>query len=292
MAFHEGLQAWVEANPGAVRAASVALLWVVTLVVVRYNDRFYKVVADRAKGFSPDARTLHHINRLSDMFIVFIALMLTLAFLGVGQALWGALTALGVAGIVIAFATKDIASNFISGFIILFDRPFAPGDFVEVGSLMGTVEAVRLRSSTLKTADGLRLVVPNTEFITKPVKNYSVNPERRIDVVVALAHENDLDRAFATLKEEAEAIPERLTDRPVEVHLTELQEYRVMLRVRVWVERPSFLVAKSELQKRVTRRFIAEGIELAVPLRKTVTSIGPGGADTVIVPSEPEEPAP
>lgn len=156
MALHGELQAFLDAHPSATRWAAALALWVLVLVVVRYNDRFFQLVADRSAGFNPDARSLHHLNRVSDAFLLFLGVMFTLYIGGIGGALWGALTALGVAGIIIGFATKDIASNFISGIIILFDQPFAPGDYVEVGSLGGTVESVSLRSSTLKTADGLR----------------------------------------------------------------------------------------------------------------------------------------
>ena len=198
--------------------------------------------------------------------------MLTLYIAGVGRALWGALTALGVAGIVIGFATKDIASNVISGLIILFDQPFAPGDYVEVGSLGGSVAAVRLRSTTLVTSDGLRLVVPNTEFITKPVKNYTINPQRRVEVMVTLSHENDIDEAVRVLRESAQAIESRIEEKDIQVHVTEIQEYRIMVRLRFWVERKAFSRAKSQVQRLIAQAFREEGIEFAIPLRKTVGS--------------------
>ncbi len=266
------LDAWVQAHPTAVDAIQVTVLWIVTLVVVRYNGRFFNAVAEGQQRFQVTSRSLHHLNRVSDVFLIFIAAMLTLYLLGIGRALWGALTALGVAGIIIGFATKDIASNVISGMIILFEQPFAPGDYIEVGSMAGSVTAVELRSTTLVTSDGLRLVVPNTRFITEPVKNYSINPRRRVEVVVTLSHENDIDVAVDVLREAAEASEHRIEDAPVQVHITEIQEYRILVRLRFWVERALFNRARSEVQKTIAEAFRDRGIEFAIPLRKNLSA--------------------
>lgn len=282
MASLAELDAWIQAHPTAVDAIQVAVLWVMTLIVVRYNDRFFKAVSQRQERFQVTSRSLHHLNRVSDVFLVFVAAMLTLYLLGVGRALWGALTALGVAGIIIGFATKDIASNMISGMIILFEQPFAPGDYIEVGSMAGSVTAVQLRSTTLITGDGLRLVVPNTQFITKPVKNYSTHPRRRVEIVVTLSHENDIDAAVEVLRQAAEDSEHGIEGEPIQVHITEIQEYRILIRLRFWVERAMFNRARSEVQKAITEAFREQGIEFAIPLRKTVggpeegDDLGPG----------------
>lgn len=272
MASLADLDAWIQANPTTVDAIQVTVLWLLTLAVVRYNGRLFTAVSQRQERFHVTSRSLHHLNRVSDVFLVFVAAMLTLYLLGVGRALWGALTALGVAGIIIGFATKDIASNMISGMIILFEQPFAPGDYIEVGSMAGSVTAVELRSTTLITSDGLRLVIPNTQFITEPVKNYSINPRRRVEIVVTLSHENDIDTAVDVLREAAEASEHRIEGEPVQVHITEIQEYRILVRVRFWVERALFNQARSEVQKEIAEAFRDRGIEFAIPLRKNVRS--------------------
>ena len=270
MAAHEAVTDFLAATPLASDLLVLSLLWIVTLVVVRYNDRLYGAVARKQAHFQMSARSLHQLNRISDAFVLVIAALLSLAVMGVGEALWGALTALGVAGIVIAFATKDIASNMISGVIILFDQPFAPGDFIEVGPHSGTVEAVRLRSTTLKSGDGLKVVIPNADFIKKPVTNFTENPERRLEVTVSLLSENDMDRAISVLREVADASSQRIADRPIDVHITGFHEYYLTLQVRFWVPRADLMTAKTDAQKQIARRLHGEGIDLAVPLRRSV----------------------
>ena len=264
--------AWWQANPWAARTAGIAALWLVTVLFVRFNGRLFRALDERSAAFDLHPRTLDRLDRTADAFAVTIALLLTLALMGVSGALWGALTALGVAGIIIGFAARDVFANLFSGFVLLVEHPFMPGDAIEVGGVGGIVKSVRLRSTVLTTWDGRQVTLPNSKFIDNSIVNFSANPTRRVEAKVAILHESDAMKAMAILREVAEAYPQRDTTRPIDVRVADLRESAIVLELWFWVPSSSLFAALTHAFVETTRRFQDARIELAVPVRR---SIGP-----------------
>lgn len=272
---------WWQANPWAPRAAAIAALWVATLLFVRFNARFFRALDDRTAAFDLHPRTLDRLDRTADAFACTIAFLLTLALMGVTGALWGALTALGVAGIIIGFAARDVFANLFAGFVLLVEHPFIPGDAIDVGGVGGVVKSVRLRSTVLTTWDGRQVTLPNSKFIDNSIVNYSANPTRRVEAKVAILHDSDATKAMAILREVADAYAARDKTRGIDVRVAELRESAIVLELWFWVPAASLFDALTHAFVDTTRRFQEAGIELAVPVRK---SIGPWLA----TPSHPE----
>ena len=277
MAVPDALQGaldWWQANPWAMRGAGILAIWVVTVMFVRLNGRIIRTLDERSAAFDLSPRLLDRLDRTLDAFGVLVAVLLTLAVMGIGGALWGALTALGVAGIIIGFAAKDVFANLFAGFVILMEHPFMPGDAIEVAGVGGVVKTVTLRSTVLTTWDGRQVTLPNAKFIDNSITNFSANPTRRVDAQVAILHESDAVAAMRILKDVVERYPDRDAAQGIDVRVVELREYAIVLEVRFWVPSEKLLDARTQVFVGITRGFHESGIELAVPVRRTLNVVG------------------
>lgn len=270
----QGALDWWQANPWAMRGAGILAIWVVTVMFVRLNGRIIRTLDERSAAFDLSPRLLDRLDRTLDAFGVLVAVLLTLAVMGIGGALWGALTALGVAGIIIGFAAKDVFANLFAGFVILMEHPFMPGDAIEVAGVGGVVKTVTLRSTVLTTWDGRQVTLPNAKFIDNSITNFSANPTRRVDAQVAILHESDAVAAMRILKDVVERYPDRDAAQGIDVRVVELREYAIVLEVRFWVPSEKLLDARTQVFVGITRGFHESGIELAVPVRRTLNVVG------------------
>lgn len=249
---------------------SIVILWVIVVIMVKYFQSVIKKIDMLSDHIDIKPRELKMLDRILDSLFILIGIMLTLYILGVGGMLYTLLTTIGVIGIIIGFAVKDIAANLISGLIVLTERPFAPGDYIEIGSLSGTVKEISLRSTVLTMSNGVIATIPNSKFATDVIKNYTLAAERRLDLDIRILNENDLDSAFAGMKEVAEADPRVLKEKEILVVISNVEDYAITLTLRFWVKKEDLLSVKSDILKNVTERFRRDEVELAVPLRRNV----------------------
>jgi small-conductance mechanosensitive channel len=131
----------------AARIIALIIVWMIVAILVRYLTRWIQDLGKHTKRYDIDSRDLKAIDRLLDYVVVFFGIIATLGILGWTNLLISTLTAAGVFTIIIGFAVKDVAANFISGIFILIDQPFVPGDFIKIGEHSGTVEDISLRKS-------------------------------------------------------------------------------------------------------------------------------------------------
>jgi small conductance mechanosensitive channel len=114
---------------------------------------------------------------------------------------------LGVVGFALGFAFQDIAKNFMAGILLLTQQPFRLGDVIKIGDSTGTVAAVSLRATTIKTFDGLEVIIPNANVYTATIVNLSTYPVRRKTFAIGLAYEEDIDRARVVFQEALTSVP-------------------------------------------------------------------------------------
>jgi small-conductance mechanosensitive channel len=146
-----------------------------------------------AKRTQTVASTVQISAQISAGIIVIIGVVTALAFLGVNLA--PIVASLGVAGVAAGFALKDIAENYASGVIMGFSNPFQPGDRVIVSGsqLEGTVEELQLRYTVIRSAEGVRILMPNSQVLKNPIENLSANSVRRTNFDVKIAFDSDID---------------------------------------------------------------------------------------------------
>jgi len=176
---------------------------------------------------------------------------------------------LGALGVGIGIGLQDVVNNFVSGLILLFERPVQVGDVVHLGETTGEVRRIGIRSSTVRRGDGAEVVIPNSKLVSEPFVNWTLSDrQRRIEIAVGVAYGTDPDRVIGILEAVVRARPELLADPPPLVLFDRLGESSLDFLVRVWsadIDRSQAL--RSRLVLDAYRALREAGIEIPFPQR-------------------------
>jgi small-conductance mechanosensitive channel len=135
-----------------------------------------------------------------------LLLAVTVALAAMGIKVYAVLTGLGVGGLVVGFALKDIIENLLAGVLLLIQQPFGLGDLIEVDGITGTVTRVQLRATTLQTLDNLEAVIPNRAMYTSTITNFRAYPLRRWAVTLGIGYGEDMPRVVNILLDAARGV--------------------------------------------------------------------------------------
>lgn len=205
---------------------------------------------------------------LSYYAILVIGLIALLQATGLDLSLFTVLT--GAIGIGVGFGMQTIFSNFISGVIILLEKPIKVGDRVEVGTVSGNVQSISVRATTIITNDDVSIIVPNSDFISKQVINWSHSGRNvRTSVTVGVTYDSDPDLIEKLLLEVAAKEPGVLKSPAPAVRLSEFGESSLNFRLMVWTYDYSDRIGalKSLLNLGVLKSFKAHHIQIPYPQR-------------------------
>ena len=186
----------------------------------------------------------------------------------------------GALGVGIGFGLQNVITNFISGLILMFERPVKVGDMVQTTTHFGTITGIGIRASRIRTFDGAEVVVPNGDLVTKDVINWTLSDQlRRIEIDVRVPYGTDPGRVMDLLREAVGTHP-MVLDEPAPVALmTGFGESALEFRTLAWTRIPNFLSAKSDLHAVICRALGDAGIVIPVPQRDLhVKSVSPGSA--------------
>lgn len=169
----------------------------------------------------------------------------------------------------IGFGLQNIAQNFVSGLIVLFEQPVRPGDFIKVGDAYGIVEHIGLRATRVVTRDQVTIIVPNSELVNTQVINHSIpTPNLRFAVSVGVAYGTDTDLVRKTLLAVPLGHPQVLSEPPPEVRFEGFGDSSLDFSLLVWISDPrEDRRVSSDLRFDIERRFRAEKIEMPFPQR-------------------------
>src|SRR6184192_431223 len=176
----------------------------------------------------------------------------------------------GAVGVGVGFGLQNIASNFISGLVILAERPITIGDRVEVAGITGQVQQIRARSTVIRTNDNIMMIVPNTKFIDSPVTNWTYGDRRvRFRIPVGVAYGSDVPTVRDALLAVANENPHTLKDPAPSVFLEQFGDNSIDFKLMVWSsemsDRPSRY--RSEVNFAIAEKFRELGIEFPFPQR-------------------------
>jgi potassium efflux system protein len=169
----------------------------------------------------------------------------------------------------IGFGLQEIVANFISGLIILFEQPIRLGDTVTVGDVSGKVTKIRIRATTIRDFDRRELLVPNKEFITNQLLNWSLSDQvtRRL-LEVGVAYGTDMDKAMEIVREVAQAHPLVLVDPESMITFDEFGDNSLLISLRFFLDQlEQRLIVSSDMRLEINRRFNEAGIVVAFPQR-------------------------
>ncbi|MDH3334386.1 MAG: mechanosensitive ion channel [Gammaproteobacteria bacterium] len=171
----------------------------------------------------------------------------------------------GAAGLAVGLALQGSLSNFAAGVLIVLFRPYRVGDFIEAAGISGSVEQVQILTTVLKTGDNKQVIVPNGQIMDSIITNYSANDTRRVDMVVGVSYDDDLDKVRDTIKELI-AAEDRILDEPAcTIAVSALADSSVNFVVRPWVKTPDYWGVMFDLTEAIKKRFDKDGITFPFP---------------------------
>jgi small conductance mechanosensitive channel len=266
----------IAATRGPTFIFSVFLAVVLLLAFMQLGKLAQSLVARGLKSDRVHVSSLLERMILSTVrnLIVVVGVLIALSQLGIS--LGPLLAGLGIAGFIIGFALQDTLSNFASGLMILFYRPFDVGDFVEVAGVKGKVNKMSMVNTTFLTIDNQKLVVPNNMIWQSVIANYTDQATRRVDLVFGISYSDDIDKAEAVIREVLATYEGILEDPEPVIKVGELADSSVNLIVRPWVPTEKYWDTYWDLTKLVKQAFDREGITIPFPQRD-VHMIQPAG---------------
>lgn len=177
------------------------------------------------------------------------------------------ITVFGAASLAIGLALQGTLSNVAAGVMLLFFRPFKVGDYVEAGGKAGTVKAIDLFMTELATPDNVRILVPNGKIWGDSVVNYSHHMTRRVDIIVGIDYGDDVEKAFATIRDAIAAEPRIHAEPEPFIAVAELADSSVNIVARVWCDATEYWPLKFALTKAFKEALDAAGITIPFPQR-------------------------
>ncbi|MDD4315636.1 MAG: mechanosensitive ion channel family protein [Clostridia bacterium] len=200
--------------------------------------------------------------------IINFTLKLVLLFLVISllfpNASTGLIAVLGTAGLAIGLALQGSLSNFANGMIIIFTKPFKEGDYVEIGSIAGSIRSIGILTTELLTPDNKKIVLNNTKVINSDITNYSARPTRRLDMTFAVACGSDMQKVASLLKEVAASHP-NILDTPAHIiRMLKQENCAVTFAFRVWVPTSMYWDIYFDITEKVYFTFELNGIKPAL----------------------------
>ena len=245
---------------------AIALIYgIATLVLAKQLPAVLEIILLQSTGMSSSSR--YTVTTLTTYVIVTFGIVLVFNTLGAD---WSKLQWLVAAlGVGIGFGLQEIVANFISGIIILFERPVRVGDFVTIGETDGFVTKIRIRATTIRSRDAHELLVPNKEFITGRLLNWSLTDQTsRLLIAVGIAYGSDVDKAMRLMDEAARQNKNVLNQPTPSVIFQSFGDNALNMILRCFVSSVEYRESTlSELNRAINRKFNEAGIVIAFPQR-------------------------
>jgi small conductance mechanosensitive channel len=253
----------IQMIPNLVVAAIILVVfWIIGMLAARLTKHGVLRVSSHihvAKLFS----------RLARLAVVAAGIILALDILNLEKGVASMLAGIGIIGIGIGFASKDIAANFMSGIMLTFARPFKTNDLIHTIDFEGYVEAINMRSTTCRSLTGQMVIIPNEKILNNPIINYTMTGSRRVDLECGVSYGDDLQKAEDLAIKAVESLEWRVPQRPVELFYKEFGDSSINFVIRFWTksEQKIFLKARSEAVKAIKQTFDENGITIPWPIR-------------------------
>jgi small-conductance mechanosensitive channel len=218
----------------------IFLLIALLIAVFWFSSRTKRFLFNRFLAKSGLDRSLQYaIAQIVSNVVLIVGIFIVLDNAGIHL---GALTVYaGAVGVGVGFGLQNIASNFISGLVILAERPITVGDRVEVAGIVGQVQHIRARSTVIVTNDNITMIVPNSKFIDSPVTNWTYgDPRVRFRIPVGVAYGSDIEKVRAALTAAGRENPHTLSDPAPSVFFEKFGENSIEFELVVWSSEMSY----------------------------------------------------
>ncbi|HKB87267.1 MAG TPA: mechanosensitive ion channel [Ignavibacteriaceae bacterium] len=262
------LQDWlntlIQMLPNIAVAVVVLLLF---YIIARIIKRFTSKVLNK---FSDHVAVIRLVSQMMFLMVFLVGFFISLGILNLDKAVTTLLAGAGIIGLAIGFAFKDIASNFISGIILTIHQPFRINDIIKSNEFFGTVSKITLRTTNITTPQGERVLIPNKDVFQNPLINYSQTGRRRIDLNVGVSYGDDLDKVKRITIEAVKDVPNRITDKEIELFYSEFGNSSINFVVRIWTNyttQKEYKHSISEAVQKIKKAYDENAIMIPFPIR-------------------------
>ena len=269
---------WLTSSEGGIRwAKNIAFFLIIILLSWILSNLIGKTVQRAVANIKSASALLKdfivNISRKA-VFVVGFVVALSMLEVNIGPLL----AAIGAAGFIMGFALQGTLSNFASGIMILIYRPYDVGDLVEVGGMLGKVDAMTIVSTTLRKPDNQKVVIPNNMIWGDIITNITGTSKRRVDLVFGIGYSDDMAKAQEVLEEILANHDAILKDPAPVVKVHELADSSVNFVVRPWVETDNYWDVYWDITRSVKERFDAAGVSIPFPQQDVhMHQVGPTG---------------
>lgn len=243
-----------------------AAVFVIFLLLASGIRRLINLAAKRAKL---DMMISSLIARIGYFVIVILGLFVAATVIFPGVRAGDIFAGLGIGSVALGFAFKDVLQNLFAGFLILLYRPFHIGDQIKVKDYEGTIEDITVRATKMKTYDGERVVIPNSDLYMNAVLVRTAFPSRRTKVIVGIGYNEDIEKARRVMLDVLKRTEGVLENPAPDVDVVELADSSVNMRALFWSSPVQTNVRKTtdKVISGIKKALDAEGIEVPFPQR-------------------------
>jgi small-conductance mechanosensitive channel len=248
---------------------TVLLFFVIVVVTVWISRRLQALLQKRVlPKLEIDAGLEYTLLRVTHYVIIIFGVLYGLK-IGFDVDMTSVAVVLGFLSVGIGFGLQYIASDLVSGFILLFERPMRIGDRIKVGDVEGRVQSISVRTTIICTNDNLAVIVPNSELVRNRFVNYSYgSPEVRIAVPVGVAYGSDIEQVKAALIQAAGAVEDVLAEPAPQVRLKGFADSAIDFDLLVWIREPhNHQQIRSKINFEILEAFASHGIQIPFPRR-------------------------
>lgn len=239
-----------------------AVMFTVALLVSRWLKRLI------GGFYSERHRNLGILmGRLTQWLVLSLALLVTLSIVLPSFHARDLIQILGISGVAIGFAFRDILQNFLAGILLLLAQPFRLGDEIAVGNYEGIVQEIQGRATLIKTYDGYLVVIPNSAIYTQSVKVFNAYPVRRTAMDISIGYGDDADEARRLMVEAISRVEGVLTEPPPSVVTKAFGDSGIVMRARWWTKSPrrEMVSVRDRVLPAIRRKLGENGIDLPYP---------------------------
>ena len=277
MSFQASVSAAWDKIQGMIDSFIVMLPNIVLALIVFFvffsAARMIKSLVKRLTRRHRQARNLGMVlGRLSQGIVILVGLFVALSIVIPTFKAGDLIQLLGISGVAIGFAFRDILQNFLAGILILLTEPFQLDDQIVFKDFEGTVENIQTRATTIKTYDGRRIVIPNSELFSNSVTVNTAFEHRRLEYDVGIGYGDDIESAKRLMLQAIHSVDGVLKDPAPDVLVMELAESSVNIRARWWIKPPRRQDVLESRDKVITaikqKLYVENGIDLPYPTRQ------------------------
>ncbi|RZQ93432.1 small-conductance mechanosensitive channel MscS [Vibrio vulnificus] len=239
--------------------SAIVILFIGNIIVKAVANSVSKVLNKKEM----DKAVVEFIHGLVRYLLFVIVLIAALGRVGVETA--SVVAVIGAAGLAVGLALQGSLSNFAAGVLIVAFRPFKSGDYVEIGGVAGSVEAIQIFQTVLKTPDNKMVVVPNSGVIGGAITNYSRHATRRVDLMIGVSYKSDLKKTKQVIRETLEKDARILKDPDMTSGVVALADSSVNFVVRPWCKTEDYWNVYFDSMQAIKEALDANGIEIPFP---------------------------